>query len=210
MSLFNLFKIQKGNQEVQSETVQQVNNSEISSSYNTEPAEKSDVAKVDNPETPKMKELYHKLAHLVNDTIPEEWSTVYFYGEVLSDSRTAKFFYRRSSDGKLICNHDIPKECNVDKRAYLSQLKMILDCLAELNKECAAVYKRVWTNMTLILERHGKFRIFYHYEDVLNCGFNDTERATIWQYEVLGEKPEDEKDKSMLERYLASDRFLKL
>lgn len=60
MSLFNLFKIQKGNQEVQSETVQQVNNSEISSSYNTEPEEKSDVAKVDNPETPKVKELYHK------------------------------------------------------------------------------------------------------------------------------------------------------
>jgi hypothetical protein len=47
MSLFNLFKKQKENQEVQSETVQQVNNSEIGSSYNIDPAEKSDVANVD-------------------------------------------------------------------------------------------------------------------------------------------------------------------
>ena len=154
------------------------------------------------PDTPKMRELYQKLANIIWDAIPEEWSIVYFYGEVLSDSRTAYFFYKRVSDGELIYSHDIPSKCNVAKSAYTRQLSNIWDCLAELNQEHAANYDKVWTNLTMILESNGKFNMKYNYDDVLNCGFRSYERIMIWQYEVMGIEPKDEKDKEVLRRYL--------
>ena len=39
--------------------------------------------------SPKINELYQKIADTVTDMIPDEWTNLYFYGEVLNDSTTA-------------------------------------------------------------------------------------------------------------------------
>ncbi len=161
-------------------------------------------------DTPRIRELYQELANIVFDMIPEKWSMVYLYGEVLSDSRTAYFFYRRSSDKELIYSHDIPEKCNVDKRIYDRKLITLLHCLADLNKEHAVNFEKEWTNLTFILESNGKFNITYKYDDVLSCEYRSIDRQKIWMYEVMGVEPKDEKGRNMLQKYLDSDRFLKL
>ena len=49
-------------------------------------------------ETSKMGKLYQEIADKVDSMIPEEWTKVYLYGEILNDSRTVYFFYDRPSD----------------------------------------------------------------------------------------------------------------
>ena len=167
---------------------------------------KENISVVDTgaPDTPRMRELYQKLANLIFEMIPEEWSTVYLYGEVLPDSRTGYFFYRRLSDNELIYSHDIPEKCNVDKRIYNKELMDLFDCLADLNKEYAVSFEKVWTNLTFILESNGKFNIKYNYDDVLNSGYKSYETQKIWMYEVMGVEPTDEEGKALIQRYLKS------
>ena len=74
-------------------------------------------------ETSKMEKLYQDISDKVGSMIPEEWNKVYFYGEILNDSRTVYFFYDRPSDWKTIYSHDIPSVCSVDKRLYLKSLR---------------------------------------------------------------------------------------
>ena len=164
-------------------------------------AEATDAA---TPDTPRIRELYQELANLIKAMIPEEWSTVYFYGEVLPDSGSAYFFYRRSSDNELIYSHDLTRKYRVDKRVFGKQMLAIFHCQADLNREYAANYEKVWTNLTLILERSGKFDIKFGYEDVLHCGYDSFDRRKIWMYEVIGVEPEDEEGKALIQRYLES------
>ena len=109
----------------------------------------------------------------------------------------------------MIYNLDIPEKCNVDKRKFDRKMIALLHCLADLNKEYAANFEKVWTNLTFILESNGKFNIHYKYDDVLSCEYRSIDRQKIWMYEVMGVEPKDEKGKNMLQKYLDSDRFLK-
>ena len=156
------------------------------------------------PDTPRIRELYQELANLIKAMIPEEWSTVYFYGEVLPDSGSAYFFYRRPSDNELIYSHDLTRKYRVDKRVFGKQMLAIFHSQADLNREYAANYEKVWTNLTLILERSGKFDIKFGYEDVLHCGYDSFDRRKIWMYEVIGVEPEDDEGKALIQRYLES------
>ena len=89
-------------------------------------------------ETLRMNQLYQELAVKLNEMIPDQWTTIYLYGEVLSDSRTAYFYYNRASDGKLIYSHDIPSVYKVDKRKYLQLLRELFLKVNELQDEYKA------------------------------------------------------------------------
>ena len=158
----------------------------------------------DSPDVPQMRELFQELADVIAETIPEKWSTVYFYGEVLPDSREFYFFFKRPADGELVYSHYIPKKCNVDERIYRKQFMKTVRCLEKLHKEYADHFEKVWTNFTLVLDRDGKFRLSYDYEDVLNCGYNGIERQKIWMYVVMGVEPKGEEGKALIQRYLKS------
>ena len=80
----------------------------------------------------------------------------------------------------------------------------LFDCLADLNKEYAVNFEKVWTNLTFILESNGKFNIKYNYDDVLNSGYRSYETQKIWMYEVMGVEPTDEEGKALIQRYLKS------
>lgn len=152
-------------------------------------------------ETPKMGNLYQEIANKVDGMIPEEWTKVYLYGEILSDSRTVYFFYNRASDGKLIYSHDIPSVCKVDKRLYLQFLHELTLKINELHVEYKENNEKVWTNMTLVLNRNGQFDMKFGYDDVHQGEYNLSDKKMIWMYEVLGIEPEDERDKQIFRSY---------
>ena len=152
-------------------------------------------------ETSKMEKLYQDISDKVGSMIPEEWNKVYFYGEILNDSRTVYFFYDRPSDGKTIYSHDIPSVCSVDKRLYLKSLRELGMMVNELHTEYEENNENSWKNMTFVFNRNGQFDIQFGYEDFHQSEYNLTDLKMIWMYEVLGTEPEDEADKQKLEAY---------
>ena len=153
-------------------------------------------------ETLKMNQLYQKMAIQLNDMIPDEWSKLYLYGEVLNDSRTIYFFFDRKSDGKTIYHLDIPSIYKVSESIYDKLHDELTDIVVELYNEYKDNNENVWTNFTFVMDCNGKFDMKFSYDDVLKSGFNNTERQRIWMYEVMGKEPEKENHKELIRRYL--------
>ena len=162
------------------------------------------------PDTPRMRELYQKLANLIYEAIlPDDWTIAYLYGEVTPDARESYYYYRRVHANELISCFDATKKFNVSREKMIKSLHAINLCLVELHDEYAANYEKPWTNLTFVLYRRGMFNIYYHYEDVHSCGFFGPDRQIIWKYETTGVRPETDYEKTVIDRYLQSDRFMK-
>jgi uncharacterized protein (TIGR01741 family) len=178
----------------------------------SEPQTKKEPAKEPGVDvsTPRMNSLYSELARKIAGMMPDEWTKIYLYAEILSDSRTLYFFFQRASDNEIIHFLRIPDRYKVNERIFDRMHHEAIEIAVQLHDEFKANYEKVWTNFTFVLENTGKFSIKFNYTDVNNSGFNITEMQKIWMYEVMGMEPKDEKGKDMLQRYLDSDRFFKM
>lgn len=152
--------------------------------------------------SPKINELYQKIADTVTDMIPDEWTNLYFYGEVLNDSTTAFFYYRQKKTGALLYCHDIPEVYKVSKDTYDKMLTDdLFGTLRELRDEYINNGKAVWTNFTLTMDEDGNFNMKYNYDDVLNTDLLISDRYAFWQYEVLGRIPVEDKVREKLKAF---------
>ena len=171
---------------------------------------KADEAAVQEPEkvavhheidTSRTRELYQEIANKITDMIPDEWTNIYFYGEVLNDSTTAFFYYKQTKTGATLYCHYIPEVYKVSKDAYDKMLTDLYDTLRELRDECKNSGKAVWTNFTLTMDNDGNFNIKYNYDDVLNTDLLISERHAFWEYEVLGRIPVEDKVREKLKAF---------
>ena len=151
--------------------------------------------------TPKISELYQKIADTVTDMIPDEWTNLYFYGEVLNDSTTAFFYYKQAKTDALLYCHYIPEVYKVSKDAYSKMLRCLYDTLRELRDEYKNNFKAVWTNFTLTMDNDGNFNMKYNYDDVLNTDLLISDRHAFWEYEVLGRIPVEDKVREKLKSF---------
>lgn len=152
-------------------------------------------------ETKAMGILYQEIAEKIQEIIPDTWSKVYLYAEVLKDSSMV-YFYFYNSVGKLVYSENISENYNVSEEIYDKLLFELFDLFEKLHKEYKDNNQEVWTNLTLILEETGKIQIEFDYENVLEL--STTERQIIWEYKNLGLIPEDQDYKIFLENYLKS------
>lgn len=159
-------------------------------------------------EISKMGKLYQEIADKVDSMIPDDWTKVYLYGEILNDSRTVYFFYNRASDGKIIYSHDIPAVYKVDKRIYLKALRELSLIVNELHTEYEDNNENSWKNITFVFDRNGQFDMKFGYDDFSQEEYNLTDLKMIWMYEVLGTEPEEEVDKQKLEIYKEKNKKL--
>ena len=155
-------------------------------------------------DTPRTKELYQQLAEKITEIIPDKWSDVYFYGEVLDDSTTTYFYYRQAENGAMLYSHYIPKVYKVSEAVYMKLLHEINKIIRQLRDEYKENGRKVWTNFTMTLDSTGKFNIKYNYENVLNGEYTVTERRMIWSYEVLGRIPVEDRMREAVQKYLGS------
>ena len=159
-------------------------------------------------DTPRTRELYQQIADKLTDMIPDQWSDLYLYGEVLDDSTTAYFYYRQAQNGAMLYCHYIPDVYKVSKAVYNKMLLELHDLLRGLRDEYKNSGKNVWTNFTLKLDSEGGFSINYKYDDVLSSKFNMSQRHEFWRYEVLGRIPVEEKMRDALKKYLGPNAKL--
>ncbi|MBM7585890.1 uncharacterized protein (TIGR01741 family) [Bacillus pakistanensis] len=144
--------------------------------------------------------LYQQIAEVVVDTIPEEWSKVYLYGEVVEGSQTAYFYYYPEGSDKPIYSHDITELFTISELEYSEKWHRLVDFAQELWKEFKDKGQEPWTNFTLVLDKVGKFNIDFNYDDLSNI--DSHERKTIWKYKNLGLTPKSNSGKKHLEKYL--------
>lgn len=152
-------------------------------------------------DTSRTRELYQEIAITITDMIPDEWTNIYFYGEVLNDSTTAFFYYKQAKTGALLYCHYIPEVYKVSKDAYDKMLSGLYDILRKLRDECKNSGKAVWTNFTLTMDNDGNFNVKYNYDDVLNTDLLISERHAFWEYEVLGRIPVEDKVREKLKAF---------
>ncbi|WP_226682854.1 antitoxin YezG family protein [Sutcliffiella horikoshii] len=146
--------------------------------------------------------LYQQVAEVVIDTIPEEWSKVYLYGEVVNGSQTAFFYYYPKVSDKPIYSHDITEQFAISELEYTNNWNKLVDLIQELQKEFKDSGEEPWTNFTLVFDKSGKFHIEYNYDDLSSVDLN--ERKTIWKYKNLGLLPKSNTGKKYLDKFLSS------
>lgn len=148
----------------------------------------------------KMSVIYQKIAGNAVETIPEEWTKVYLYGEIAEGVRKSYFFNYPVDNTKPVYSHDIPEIFQVEEEKYDLFWYQLLDFLQELKEEFESHGEEPWTSLTMMFNSAGDFKIDYDYEDLSEA--DDHERSIIWENRYLGLVPEDEDDKLFLETYL--------
>ncbi len=145
---------------------------------------------------------YQSIAEALIDTIPEEWSKVFLYGEIVEGSQTAYFYYNSESSDQLVYSHDIPELFTFREADYTEKWNTLVNYIQDLWNEFKDNEQEPWTNFTLILDNEGRFKIDYNYDDLSNIDLH--ERKTIWKYRYLGLMPKSKSGRKYLERYLES------
>ncbi|PRZ12363.1 uncharacterized protein (TIGR01741 family) [Laceyella sediminis] len=148
----------------------------------------------------KLKVVYHEIAELINDTIPEKWSEVYLYGEIAEGSQTAYFYYYPEGNGQPVYSNNIPDLFHISEEDYKKLWHQLLDSIQKLWKVFKDDGQEPWTNLTIHLNHSGKFKVHFNYDDLSNA--NPLEQKTIWAYKHLGILPKSKSGKKFLEKYL--------
>ena len=148
--------------------------------------------------------LYNKIVNIVIGTIPEEWSKVFLYSEVVDGSQTAFFYYYPKKNQTPVYSHDITEIFSVHEQEYRNKWHNLLDAIQELKDEFRVNKQTPWTNFTLFLDNTGTFKINFNYDDLSSA--NPHERKTIWKYKYLGITPKSNSGKIFLKNYLESTK----
>lgn len=147
-----------------------------------------------------MEQIYGKIANLLNDLIPEDWDKVYMYGEALEDTGIVYFFYHSIGKDEYVYSHYIPEIADMPQYEYYKCLEQLVDNIRELQNEFRKNGQDVWTNLTLMLENTGEFKIDYDYTDLSDV--SDYKRQIIWEYKYIRLMPTEGRERKIIEEYL--------
>ncbi len=147
-----------------------------------------------------LNQLINGVAIKVMETIPEEWDKFYLYGEVVQDRKMFRFYYYPLNQDEPVYCHNIPKLFTMSEEEYTERWLALLDTMQELNDVFAANDQERWTNFTMIVDKTGKMKMDFSYEDLSDR--DPVERSTIWNYEHLGLMPKSNSGEIFLQHYL--------
>ncbi|MFC9277423.1 TIGR01741 family protein, partial [Bacillus spizizenii] len=86
-------------------------------------------------DTPKMGDLYQRIANQINEMIPSEWENVYLYAEILDDSSEVYFYFNIPGKNEFLYSHNIPEHFNVSEDIYDDLLIELQESFEELREE---------------------------------------------------------------------------
>ncbi|GAF10934.1 hypothetical protein JCM19046_5105 [Bacillus sp. JCM 19046] len=147
-----------------------------------------------------LNQLINGVAIKVMETIPEEWDKFYLYGEVLEGSQTFRFYYYPLNQDEPVYCHNIPELFTMSRQEYIEHRHALLDTMQELNDVFAANDQERWTNFTMIVDKTGKMKMDFSYEDLSDT--SPTAQSAIWEYEHLGLMPKSDLGREFLDDYL--------
>ena len=167
--------------------------------------------------TKKIKEIYEDIQRKLYYMIPERWEELYLYTSFIDGKNKEKqgelFFYyipKGIFKKKPVNVYEIPAKFNLDENQYFQLVQILYNRIKELREEFKKSESgEIWTNITMIIE-NAKFKVEYHYEDLINNAFSSYERHIIWRYKYLNIGPEQvsKEEREILKRYMIGAKTL--
>lgn len=150
-----------------------------------------------------MNQIYNRIAETVNEMIPEEWEKFYYYAQISETGGGVYFFYNTPEDVQSFkYSLEIPLYYHDYKDQYKIKGRVLFELSEKLRKNFLDNEQAPWYSFTLSVDRNGKFKIHYDYTNWFDTNYSFDDQLLIWEYKYLGNKPEDEKSRQLIDRYL--------
>jgi len=149
-----------------------------------------------------MNKLYREIAETVNEMIPEEWEKFYFYAQI-SESGGGTYFFYNTPESKQSFHYSvkIPFNYAINKEEFKKNKRKLFALSDELRNIFKENQQELWYSFTLSLESNGKFKMHYDYTNWFNTEYSFSDQMIIWKNKYLGEVPDDEHDKKLIDKY---------
>ncbi|WP_090997693.1 immunity protein YezG family protein [Bacillus sp. 491mf] len=149
-----------------------------------------------------MDRLYREIAETINEMIPEEWEKFYFYAQISETGGGTYFFYNTlENEQQYKYSLEIPFEYEIDEEEFEKKE----DLLYKLSKELRSIFKdnqqELWYSFIMSLESSGKFKMHYDYTNWFDTEYSFSDQMIIWKNKYLGEVPNDESYKMLIDKY---------
>lgn len=137
--------------------------------------------------------LYPPLARQIAAMTPADWEILWFLGEVEPGkaSYSNVFYIREAGSGRIVRSNDFSKVYGVPNAAYIDQWSKLNDRMLEIYQCFLDNGHKPWEQMTMTLERSGKFNIHFNYDNVHAAGGGQPDREVLWAYRTFGYRPEE-------------------
>ena len=123
------------------------------------------------------KKMLQGIVSILEETLPEDWNKVVFYGEYVEGAFSIEYYVADSEKGYFVkCFHQ-----KGVSRASLVKNFMAINKLIEPERAALKPEKR-WGSMTLVLYSNGKFKVDYDYSDATE---NAYARKKDWKKKYL-------------------------
>lgn len=148
-----------------------------------------------------MNRLYREIAETVNEMIPEDWDKFYFYAQISENGGGTYFYYKTLENKQYKYSLEIPFKYQIDE----DEFERNEDLLYKLSKELREVFKdneqELWYSFTMSIERSGKFKLHYDYTNWFDTEYSFSDQMIIWKNKYLGDVPNDENYKDLIDKY---------
>ncbi|WP_107897073.1 antitoxin YezG family protein [Lysinibacillus mangiferihumi] len=150
----------------------------------------------------KMNKLYREIAETVNEMIPVKWGEFYFYAQI-SESGGGTYFFYNTPENRQSFNYSvkIPINYAIEKDEYKINKRKLFELSDELRNVFKDNQQELWYSFTMSLESSGDFKIHYDYTNWLDTEYSFSDQMIIWKNKYLGEVPNDENYKALIEKY---------
>ena len=150
-----------------------------------------------------MNQIYNQIAETVNEMIPEEWGKFHYYAQISETGGGTYFFYNTPEDVENFkYSLEIPRYYHDYKDQYKIKGRVLFELSEKLRKNLIDNEQEPWYSFTLSIDRNGKFKIHYDYTNWFDTKYSFDDQLLIWEYKYLGNIPEDEKSRQLIDRYL--------
>lgn len=161
-------------------------------------------------EKQKLVVIYEKIQKALFYMIPEKWDKICLYSSIIEQVNGLQtgemffYYYPKSILKKNPINvYEVPIKFNIEESHYMRLADNLYYLIKELRIEFAKAGQKLWSNVTIVIS-DAKFKVEYHYEDLLNTNYSSFDRHLIWKYKYLNVPIEvfAKKDRNMIETYI--------
>ncbi|SDB91001.1 immunity protein YezG family protein [Shouchella lonarensis] len=149
----------------------------------------------------RVEQYYQKLASLIVEMIPEDWTEIKFYAQEDEEGSQKYFFYYQSSKTQeWVYNMTITENFEFPEEEFDKLEDELSFCISDFKQDYQEEFGEVWTSFQMTLNSNGKFNIHFSYEE---NPFDSLLTHIAWQYENFGTTyEEDSFYQDLLEEYL--------
>ena len=136
--------------------------------------------------TKEMETIYQEVADILVKMIPEKWEEIFLYTEIDEENHRLFFYYYPQYSKKPVYMLDLARMFKGSKQEWESMANGLYDAFERLLLAFNTAEQELWTNLTFQLDRKGKMRVKFDYDDLSAADFAVKKKE--WESEYLQER----------------------